>query len=76
MRSLVHITHWFGCLYPRKFLTVPTDFNERIFVHGRGVVEAKVELTQLLPSTLSTEAVIPQTNLVMIIVYEQAKHHP
>ena len=55
---------------------MPTDFNERIFVHGRGVVEAKVELTQLLPSTLSTEAVIPQTNLVMMSVYEQAKHHP
>ena len=51
---------------------MPTDFNERIFVHGRGVVEAKVELTQLLPSTLSTEAVIPQTNLVMMSVYEQA----
>ena len=55
---------------------MPTDFNERIFVHGRGVVETKVELTQLLPSTLSTEAVIPQTDLVMMSVYEQAKHHP
>ena len=41
---------------------MPTDFSETIFVHTLDN-QSVVETVQLLPPTLSTDAVSPQTNL-------------